>query len=58
MRATIALRLTRVTRVGLADGVGGEGTDGRNGDIVRVVGNEARHGSDKFGEERRGRANG
>ena len=58
MRAAIALRLTRVTRVGLSDGVGGEGTDGRDSDTVRVVGDEARHGSDEFWEERRGRANG
>ena len=58
MRAGITLRLTRVTRVGLSDGVGGEGTDGRDGDIVRVVGDEARHGSDEFCEERRGKATG
>ena len=35
---------TWMAGVGLADGVGGEGTDGRNSDIVSLVGHERSHG--------------
>lgn len=50
-----------MTGVGLADDVRGEGTDGGDGRIVRLLGGEGGHGWRSLGEsegaQRRGRGN-
>lgn len=50
---------TRVARVSLADDIGGQGTDGRDGDVVGGLGSELGHdswwqGESRWGSEKKG----
>ena len=43
-----------MARVGFGDDIGGEGTDGRNSDVVGGVGGESCHGSEVVTRRRAG----